>query len=64
LRVMLNSDRLTERAFLPVEIVSSPCIGAFAAFPADTFPATTIGESQVVSGVPADCATRHRYWSL
>jgi hypothetical protein len=59
-RVMLNSDRLTERALLPVAFGSSPCIGTFAGFPADTFPATTISESEVVPSVPADCATRHR----
>jgi len=61
---MLNSDRLTERALLPVALVSSPCIRAFAALPADIFATTTIGEGQVVSGVTAGCARRHRHWSF
>jgi hypothetical protein len=61
---MLNSNRLAGRALLPVPIVSGPCIGAFAAFPADIFPATTISKAQVVSGVPAGRARRHRQWSL
>ena len=35
---MLNSDRLTERAFLPVEIVSSPCMVPSQRFPPILFP--------------------------
>jgi hypothetical protein len=61
---MLNSDRMTERALLPVAIVNGTCVRAFAALPTDIFPAATISEGQVVSGVTAGCAIGHRHRSL
>jgi len=50
---MLNSDRSTEGALLPVAIVNGAGVGAFAAFPADIFAATPISDGEVVSGVAA-----------
>ena len=54
---MLNSDRLAGRTLLPVAIINGTRVRAFATLPADTFPAATIGEGQVVSGVTAGRAT-------
>jgi hypothetical protein len=61
---MLNSDRFTRRALLPVAIVNGTCVRAFAALPTDIFPAATVSETQVVTGVPTGRATSHWDWSL